>query len=65
MIGVPRLSPAILERWNELLRYQRQKRAHRRLTKLVEQRRNSFETQDFARRREAMLKHTRRNRVSV
>lgn len=59
MIGIPPLSPAILEKWNELRRYQRQKRAHRKLSKLIEQRRESFEITDFRRRRAAALKGKR------
>lgn len=34
--------------------------ARRRLQRLVEQRRNSFEVRDFAKRRAAALRHTRR-----
>ena len=63
MIGIPKRSAAIAQKWAELRRYHKQRRAHRRLTKLVEQRRNSFETQDFARRREAMLKVKRKPSV--
>jgi hypothetical protein len=33
--------------------------AHRRLQKLVERQRNSFECEQFRRKRAAMLKHTR------
>jgi hypothetical protein len=33
--------------------------AHRRLQKLVERQRNSFEIQDYRKRRAAALKHTR------
>lgn len=36
--------------------------ARRKLEKLVKARRESFEVRDFVRRREAMLKFTRRNR---
>lgn len=36
--------------------------AARRLHRIVMERRNSFEVQDFARRRTAMLKHTRKGK---
>jgi hypothetical protein len=42
-----------------MIRYLRQWLAVRRLNRLVEKRRRSFEVQDYRKRREAMLKHTR------
>lgn len=42
-----------------MIRYFKQWLAVRRLNRLVEQRRNSFECQDYARRRSAALKATR------
>jgi hypothetical protein len=42
-----------------MLRYIRQLLAIRRLNKLVEARRRSFEIQDYAKRRQAALKATR------
>lgn len=36
-----------------------QLQAARRLQRMVEERRNSFEIRDFAKRRQAMLRHTR------
>jgi hypothetical protein len=42
-----------------MIRYIRQYLAHRRLQKLVERQRNSFEIQDYRKRRAAVLKHTR------
>jgi hypothetical protein len=42
-----------------MIRFVRQWLAIRRLNRLVTARRNSFEVQDFAKRRAAALKHTR------
>jgi hypothetical protein len=42
-----------------MIRYLKIWLAHRRLQKLVERQRNSFEIQDYRKRRAAALKHTR------
>lgn len=43
-----------------MIRYIKTWLAYRRLEKLVRKRRESFEVQDFAKRRAAALKHTRK-----
>lgn len=61
MIGVLRII------WHDTFTYAalsaiRRRVAARRLHRIVMERRNSFEVQDFTRRRTAMLKHTRKGK---
>lgn len=57
---IPPISPVILAKWEELQVNLRRQRATRRLARMVETNRNSYETRRYRERREAALKGTRR-----